>query len=282
MSERHPREILRGLEQRARKRFGQHFLVQRDVVIRMVRGAGVKPDDRVVEVGPGLGILTRALREGGARLTAVELDRDLAQHIRETMPDVRLVEADALGVNWPELCPGSGWKVVANLPYNVGTPLVMTLLRYPGTFASLSVMLQREVADRLMALPGSKTYGALSIRAQARATIRPLVQVPPNAFHPPPKVRSSVIRLDLLPEPDFGPAGEAAFERVVRGAFSQRRKTLVNALGPLYGRAEVRAAAERAEIEPSLRAEALSLEAFRRLAAELESAVDAGSEPEIG
>ena len=221
MTERHPKQILRELEQRARKRFGQHFLVQRDVVVRMVRGSGVQAGDSVVEIGPGLGILTRALLEAGADLTAVELDRDLAQHLRETMPRVRLVEADALGVNWPELCPGGGWRVVANLPYNVGTPLVMTLLQYPRTFTCLSVMLQREVADRLMALPGSKTYGALSVRAQARARIRPLVQVPPNAFHPPPKVRSSVIRLDLLPEPDFGPAGEATFERVVRGAFSQ-------------------------------------------------------------
>jgi len=267
--EEHPKEILARLEQRARRRFGQHFLWRTDLVQRIVMGARVAPGDRVVEVGPGLGILTRALVAAGADLTAVELDRDLAQLIRETIPAVNLVEADAVRVHWAELCPGSGWKVVANLPYNVGTGLVMDWLRIPGTFQSLTVMLQREVVDRLVANPGSKAYGAISVLAQARARCVLVTVVPPSAFHPPPKVDSAVLRLELFPEPTMGASSPVHFERVVRAAFSQRRKTVANSLGALFGKSVALEALAHTGIEPTVRAERLDLAAFTALAAAL-------------
>lgn len=260
-----PRALLASLEQRARKRFGQHFLTDRSVVARIVRGSRAAPGDRVVEIGPGLGILTRALLEAGTEVTAVELDRDLAAFLREELPTVRLVEQDALRVDWAALCPGPGWKVVANLPYNVGTSVTMQLLRLPGTFRSVTVMLQLEVVQRLVAESGSKTYGALSVEAQVRARPTFLLQVGPDRFFPPPKVTSAVVRFDLLPEPDVGGVDPGAFDAVVRAAFSQRRKTLLNALGARYGRDRASDALVAAGIPAATRAEQLDLCGFRAL-----------------
>ncbi|MEQ1505765.1 MAG: 16S rRNA (adenine(1518)-N(6)/adenine(1519)-N(6))-dimethyltransferase RsmA [Myxococcota bacterium] len=274
----HPRVILAALEQRARRRFGQHFLVDRGVVDRIVRGARVASGDRVVEIGPGLGILTRALVEAGAALTAVEIDRDLADHLRTTFPSVTLVEGDAAKVDWGQVCPGTGWKVVANLPYNVGTTLTMQLIRRPSTFASVTVMLQREVVHRLCAEPGSRTYGALSVEAQARARVTYLMPVPPDRFHPPPKVDSAVIRLEPYPEPDLGGVPAARFDQVVRAAFSQRRKTAHNALGAVFGRDRVRDVLAELGVEPMARAEQLDLDTYRRLAARLVTGSD-GDDP---
>jgi 16S rRNA (adenine1518-N6/adenine1519-N6)-dimethyltransferase len=261
--------ILKTLEQRARRRFGQHFLHRTDLVARMVRGARIGSGDRVVEIGPGLGILTAELLRAGADLTAVELDRDLAEFIRETYPSVRLVEADAAKVNWAELCPGSGWKVVANLPYNVGTGILLDLLDFRAHFTSVTVMLQREVVLRLVAEPGNKAYGAITVCAKARADMRFLLPVPPGAFHPPPKVESAVVLAELYDEPKCGPAGLEAFDRTVRAAFSQRRKTLLNALGPAFGRERAAAGLEAAGIDPGKRAEQLSLSDYAGLAAAL-------------
>lgn len=264
-----PRALLATLEQRARKRFGQHFLVRTDLVAGMVRGAHVAPHDRVVEIGPGLGILTEALLASGADLTAVELDRDLAAYLRERWPDLRLVEGDAARVDWDEICPGDGWKVVANLPYNVGTTILMQLADHPGRFASITVMLQLEVIQRVLANPGTKSYGALTVQIQARGTPRFLLSVPPSSFHPPPKVQSAVVRLDLHPTPQAGPAGLEAFDRTVRAAFSQRRKMLHNALLAAFGRERVDAGLAAAGIDGARRAETLTLAEYQALAAAL-------------
>lgn len=265
MSE-HPRRLLRQLEQSARKRFGQHFLADDGLVRRIVRGARVAPGDRVVEIGPGLGILTEALLEAGADLTAVELDRDLAAFLRERHPNLRLVEADATRVDWAEVAPGEGWKVVANLPYNVGTTLTMDLLRQPARFRSVTVMLQLEVVERLMARPDTKAYNALSVEAQVRAVPVFLTTVEPGSFHPPPKVRSAVVRLEVLPEPDTGGVPPEAFDHAVRAAFRHRRKTLANSLAAVYGRERAGRALEAAGIDPGLRAQALDLDGMRALA----------------
>lgn len=263
------RRILAGLEQRARKRFGQHFLVDYGIVERIVRGARVQPGDKVVEIGPGLGVLTRALLAAGADLTAIELDRDLVAHLAETLPTVKLVSADATKVDWGELCPGGGYKVVANLPYNVGTTLAMQLVRQPNRFTSVTVMLQLEVIQRLCAEPGSKSYGALSVEVQARTVPTFLMLVPPDRFHPRPKVDSAVVRLELRPEPLVGAVSPTHFDAVVRAAFAQRRKTVQNALSASFPKDRVVAALEGAGVPPLSRAEQLDLGTFRALAERL-------------
>jgi 16S rRNA (adenine1518-N6/adenine1519-N6)-dimethyltransferase len=262
------RQILASLEQRARRRFGQHFLTDRGVVDRIVRGARVAPGDRVVEIGPGLGLLTVALLDAGARLTAIELDRDLAEHVRTTFPAVRLIEADALAVDWDEVCGGEPARIVANLPYNVGTTLTMQLVRRPALFRSITVMLQLEVVQRMCAEPGSRTYGALSVELQARAEPTFLLKVGPERFHPKPKVDSAVVRITPYDAPRTGVDPEK-FDAVVRAAFSQRRKTVHNALGSRYGRDHAHEALVRAGVHPQLRAEQLDLDAFRAIAAAL-------------
>ena len=268
-----PRQILATLEQRARRRFGQHFLTRMDVVQRIVRGADVRPGDRVVEIGPGLGVLTKALLDAGAEVTAVELDRDLAAWLRGAFAYAgdrfRLVEGDAVRVNWAETCPGAGWKCVSNLPYNVGTTLVVELLRRPETFASVTVMLQKEVVDRMLAGAADEAYGSLSVYVTSRAEGRWITGVPPGAFHPPPKVSSGVVRLELLAAPRVGPAGVDGFERVVRAAFAQRRKTIVNSLATAFDKEAALAALGVAGIDPGVRAERLDHDAFMRLAGAL-------------
>jgi 16S rRNA (adenine1518-N6/adenine1519-N6)-dimethyltransferase len=274
-----PRAVLRVLEQHARKRFGQHFLADAGTVRRIVNAAGVEPGDRVVEIGPGLGILTSGLLEAGADLLTVELDRDLAAYLRTRFPELKLVEADAARIDWVEHCPGSGWSVVSNLPYNVGTHVVMQLLRLPRTFQRLTVMLQKEVVDRLAAEPDTRAYGALSVEAQVRATILPVLDVPPARFHPPPKVDSCVVRLDLFEQPMTG-VDPDFFDRVVRAAFSHRRKTLPNSMGGSFPREHVESALEALGISANIRAEALGLDQFRALASTLrQAALPAGATP---
>lgn len=264
--EREPRAVLAELEQRAKKRFGQHFLTDRSVVDRVVRGARVAEGDRVIEVGPGLGILTRALLRAGAVVTAIELDRDLAAWLRGEVPEVRLVETDAARVAWGTMCEGSGWKMVSNLPYNVGTTVVMAALRCPATFTSVTVMLQREVVDRLCASAGDDAYGALSVEARVRAEPVFVMAVPASRFYPPPKVDSAVVRLELRPSPEVGAVTPQHFDKVVRAGFGQRRKTLLNALGSVFGRDRAAAALDAAGVDRTLRAERLDAAGFRALA----------------
>lgn len=267
-----PRAELRALERRARKRFGQHFLNDLDVVQRIVRGARVQEGDRVVEIGPGLGILTGALLRAGAQLQVVELDRDLAAYLAERVPELTIHQADALRMDWATICPGSGHKVVANLPYNVGTTVTMQLLRQPQTFASVTVMLQLEVVQRMLSEPGSKVYGALSVEAQARARPTFILTVEPGRFVPAPKVRSAVVRFELYPAPQVGEVSPEAFDGVVRAAFAQRRKTLLNALGARFGRAAAGDALDQAGIDRGARAARVDLDGFRALAAALHPA----------
>lgn len=267
-----PRETLRSLEQRARRRFGQHFLSREDVITRIVRGSGVTAGAHVLEIGPGLGVLTEALLEAGAQVTAVEVDRDLAAWIRERFPAVRLVEGDATRLDLPSLVP-PGAHIVANLPYNVGTGLVVDAL--DAKFSSITVMLQREVVARMLAGPDDDAYGSLSVRVRSRAEGMYLFTVPPSAFHPPPKVDSAVVKLIPRAAPEVGPAGPAAFDATVRAAFAQRRKTLLNSLSSAFPRDQVAAALETSAVSPQARAETLDLGAFQRLAAALHPSASA-------
>lgn len=272
----HPAARLRALEQRARRRFGQNFLVSVDSVDRIVRAAEVRPGDRVLEIGPGLGILTERLREAGAEVRCVEIDRDLAAALQELWPDLALVNADAMKVDFGTICEEPGWKVVANLPYNVATPLLLRLLARPDRFRTMTLMFQREVGDRILAEAGDSARGSLSVQVQARARVRPVLHLPPGAFHPPPKVHSVVLGFELLPEPDFGGVDGAAFDRVVRLGFQHRRKTLLNSLSSGLDRARAQAACDAAAVDAGRRAETLTLDEWRRLAV----AVRAGGRPE--
>jgi 16S rRNA (adenine1518-N6/adenine1519-N6)-dimethyltransferase len=253
-----PAALLRSLEQRARKRFGQHFLTEPAIAGRMVAAAGIAPGDAALEIGPGLGILTEALVRAGARVTAIELDRDLAAFLRERMPDVELVEGDAMKA---PLGPLGSVAVVANLPYNVGTGLLLRLLTEAAPPRVLVVMLQKEVAERIVAPPGSRARGSLSVAVQARADARIAFRVPAGAFHPPPRVESAV--LVIRPRP--GEALGVDFDRVVRAAFSAPRKKLRNALRTGLGQ-DADAVLLRSGVDGDARPAALDLAAFHALA----------------
>jgi len=245
-----------------RKRFGQHFLVDAHFLSRIITALGLQPGDPVIEIGPGLGALTRPLVAALGHLTAIELDRDLAARLRETFSPAQLtlVEADALQVDFAAL--GSGLRLVGNLPYNISSPLLFRLVTYLPHLLDAHFMLQREVVDRMAAPPGSKTYGRLSVMLQARFAIEKLFDVPAGAFQPPPKVVSAVVRLTPLGAAAPAIADEATFARTVAAAFSQRRKTLRNAWKPLLTGDEISALG----IDPGARGETVAVEDYARAA----------------
>jgi len=246
----------------ARKRFGQNFLVDRHYVERIVAAIDPKPGDNLVEIGPGLGALTRPLLERAGRLTVIEIDRDLAARLRAEFPADRLVlhNADALEFDFGSL--GREPRVVGNLPYNISTPLLFHLAGYEALVRDMTLMLQKEVVQRMAAAPATPEYGRLSVMLQAHFSIERLLVLPPGAFRPAPKVESAVARLIPLRERRPFIADEALFARIVSAAFGQRRKTLRNALKTLASKEQL----ERAGIAPRTRGETLSVEEFVRLA----------------
>jgi 16S rRNA (adenine1518-N6/adenine1519-N6)-dimethyltransferase len=256
---------------RARKRFGQHFL-EPAWVTRLIDAVAPVADETFLEIGPGRGALTVPLAERAGRVIAVELDRDLFATLGGGLPpNVRLVQADFLQIDLPGLIQGERTpvRVVGNLPYNIASPILFRLLNQAKDGCLLSdatLMLQREVADRLLARPGEPDYGAMSIQVQLLADLERVLSLPPGAFRPPPKVHSSVVRLRFRPpRVDVGP--RPVFERVVRGVFLQRRKTLANALKPVaaaYGLSSAEIL-EKAGLDGGRRPETLSLEDVARL-----------------
>lgn len=252
---------------RPRKRFGQHFLTDPGVIGAILDAVAAGPDDTVVEIGPGQGAITRALAREAGTLHAVELDRDLAAALRgefSASDSVTIHEADALKFDFSDL--GDSLRVVGNLPYNISTPLLFHLLDHSDRIVDMHFMLQKEVVDRMAAEPGSKTYGRLSIMLGCHFDIEALFDVDPDAFVPPPDVMSSVVRLTPLPEGTYDIRDPARFAAVVAKAFSQRRKTIRNAL---KGTADVDAL-RYAGIDPGLRPEAIPIDAFVELANTLE------------
>ncbi len=213
---------------KARRRFGQHFLHDPGVLKRLVEAIAPAPGETIVEIGPGEGALTRPLLARVAHLTAIEIDRDLAQRLSHEFSSQRLsvVSADVLDFDFSVL--PIGLRVVGNLPYNISTPLLFHLARFADRIRDMHFMLQREVVDRMVARPSTSDYGRLSVMLQTRFAMRKLFNVAPGAFRPPPKVESAVVR--LVPLREKMKCDEAAFERIVREAFSARRKTLRNAL----------------------------------------------------
>lgn len=253
-------------DHRPRKRFGQNFLTDANIVAKIVTAVDPQPGERLVEIGPGRGALTRALLERVETLDAVEVDRDLAPELDTLAATDRLTVhvADALGFDFAALAQDRGGplRVVGNLPYNISSPLVFHLLDQLPAVADMHFMLQREVVDRMAAQPGSKTYGRLSVMVQAQCRVTPLFQVPPGAFYPEPKVTSAVVRLQPNPAEAPRPRDHAAFSAVVARAFQARRKTLRNALKGLCTPERISAAG----IDPGARAETLSVSDYLRLA----------------
>lgn len=247
-----------------RKRFGQHFLVDEAAIAAIVAAIAPRALDRLVEIGPGLGALTRPLSERLERLHAIELDRDVIARLRAELPAARVTlhEGDALRFDFGAL--GPQLRVVGNLPYNISTPLLFHLALHAAAIRDIHVMLQKEVVERMVAEPSASEYGRLSVMLQYRFEMEKLLDVPPSAFHPPPKVESSVVRLTPYASLPHPARNEAAFGKVVAAAFSQRRKTLRNAL-----RAHFRAADfDRLGVDAGLRAQDLRVQDFVVLADE--------------
>ncbi|HEX2088844.1 MAG TPA: 16S rRNA (adenine(1518)-N(6)/adenine(1519)-N(6))-dimethyltransferase RsmA [Actinomycetota bacterium] len=249
---------------RPKKSLGQHFLIEPALAKRIVEIAEVGPDDRVLEVGAGLGSLTVALAQTAGEVVAVELDRALLPALREVvegLPRVRVVAEDAVRVDWAHLLGPGSWKMVANLPYNVAVPVVMRALEDEPRIASLLVMVQREVGERLVAASGDEQYGAVSVRVAYRAEGRVVRRVPKTVFWPEPKIESVLVSLVRRPPPVT--VDESALWRVVDEAFAQRRKTVANALVRLgVERPEAESILRHCGLVMTVRAEQLDLAAF--------------------
>ncbi|MBW8192311.1 16S rRNA (adenine(1518)-N(6)/adenine(1519)-N(6))-dimethyltransferase RsmA [Neiella marina] len=245
----------------ARKRFGQNFLTDTHVIDGIVRAINPQPDDTLVEIGPGLGALTEPVAEVADHLHVVELDRDLAKRLRHhpfIASKLTVHEGDALKFDFRQLCQdGKKIKVFGNLPYNVSTPLIFHLLTFQDSIENMHFMLQKEVVVRMAAGPGSKAYGRLSVMTQYYCKAVPVLEVPPTAFKPSPKVDSAVVR--LIPAPPRWPADNISMlEQVVSDAFNQRRKTLRNSLKRKISADSL----QQLGIDPGLRPEQISIEQF--------------------
>jgi 16S rRNA (adenine1518-N6/adenine1519-N6)-dimethyltransferase len=263
---------------RAQRSRGQHFLVDEALAARLVELAGVAPGDAVLEIGTGLGVLTRALAARARRVVTLEVDAGIVRALRAeaALPaNVELLHADALRADLAALVAalGSPARAVANLPYSISAPALRALLDLRERLADWSVMLQREVARRLLAEPGSRDYGSLGVLHRLVVRVEPLLELPPGCFYPVPRVRSSFLRISPLTVPLVAADELGALEELVRRAFGKRRKTLANALRERAESPRALAGALRAAgIDPKLRAEQLPAEAFVALGRALREA----------
>ena len=262
------RHILKTFDLRASKKLGQNFLTDSSVVQKIVDAAEISAGDEVLEIGPGIGTLTQGLLEAGAKVTAVEIDKKLPAVLEKTLEgyeNFKLIQGDILKVDIEKIMPPN-FKVVANLPYYITTQILLTLLEKKLPVTKIVTMVQKEVAERMTAAPNSKIYGAMTVAVQFRADVKIAFEVPPSAFLPRPEVTSAVVVCDVRESP-FKVADEEFFIKVVRAAFGQRRKTLVNSLlGAGFLREKILAALEVAKISAERRAETLSIEDFVNLA----------------
>lgn len=242
---------------------GQHFLFDQKVLKKIVDCSGIGKDDTVVEIGPGLGSLTGFLAERAKKVITIEIDERLVARVREVFsanPKVEIITADAL--SFPYETINSTFKVVANIPYYITTPLLFRLIEFRLKIPSMTLLLQKEVAQRIIASPGGRDYGVLSITAQLYTKPALKFLVPKSAFSPPPKVDSAVVHFEVLPEPTYKLKDEAFFLKIVKKAFSQRRKTILNSLRSFKG---IKEALLEADIDPKSRPEELGIKEFIRL-----------------
>jgi len=267
------RHILRKFDIRASKRLGQNFLVNEEVVNNIIRLAGINAGDNVLEIGPGLGTLTQKLIEAGANVKAVEIDAKMINILATTLAgyeNVEIIHADVLQIDLQQIFNGQSFKVVANLPYYITTPIVMTLLEQKLPVTQIVVMMQKEVAERFTATPGGKEYGAVTVAVQYYSVPELLFEVAPQSFIPEPAVTSAVVQLKLRTEKPVALIDEDKFFAVIKAAFAQRRKTLANNLRAFGISSEILLKLSAAtSIDLSRRGETLSLQEFARLANEL-------------
>lgn len=257
-----------------RKRFGQNFLHDQNVINNILANLQIKPGDHWVEIGPGQGALTKPLLEKNITLDVIELDRDLVSHLRNQYKDkqnLTIHSADALKFDFSKLpAPQEKLRIVGNLPYNISTPLMFHLLETTGCIDDMLFMLQKEVVDRICAVPGSKKYGRLSIMMQYHCQAERLFDVYPESFEPAPQVMSAIIRLIPYTTPPVVVKDKAIFTQVVTQAFSQRRKTLRNSLKNLVDEKTF----EFLGIDPNARAETISLKDFAKISHSIDGAKD--------
>lgn len=259
------------------KSLGQNFLIDEDVLDRIVEGSGIDDETYVLEIGPGFGTLTQRLCGAAKKVVAVEIDEMAADILSENLAEcdnLKLIRGDILKIDLNSLIADefgadARIKVVANLPYYITTPILMLLIEGGFPIDSITVMIQKEVADRLAASPGGKDYGAITLSVQYRCECTPVAIAPPDSFMPPPKVTSEVIRLDLREKPQVDVADEKTLFRVIKAAFAQRRKTLLNTLSNSGGfsmnKDELSAMLESLGIDPRRRGETLSIEEYAKI-----------------
>jgi len=272
------REILRQYDFIFQKKYGQNFLIDLHVLNKIIKAAELSSSDCVIEVGPGIGSLTQALAEKAGQVIAVEIDKQLIPILQETLrgyDNIHIMNQDILKVDMEELLakrlPSSKVKVVANLPYYITTPIIMGLLEKRLPLEHITVMVQKEVADRMKAVPGTKDYGALSVAVQYYSEPYLVANVPVNCFIPRPKVGSAVIQLRILKEPRIHVKDEVFFFHVVRAAFAQRRKTLVNTLYNysqqefVFSKEDIVSCLKEMGLNEKVRGETLSIEKLGQL-----------------
>ena len=270
-------EVLQKYDFVFQKKFGQNFLIDSHVLDKIVSAAGITKDDFVLEIGPGLGTMTQYLAASARKVFAVEIDKALIPILEDTLKEfdnVQVINQDILKVDIKKLAEehndGKPIKVVANLPYYITTPIIMGLFESQVPIDSITVMVQKEVADRMKVGPGTKDYGALSLAVQYYAEPYIVANVPPNCFMPRPKVGSAVIRLTRHEKPPVEVADEKLMFRLIRASFNQRRKTLANGLNNSpelsYSKEEIQQTIEKCGFKAGIRGEALTLEDFAKLA----------------
>ena len=271
-SPKHPRALLAAWGLRPKKKYGQNFLMDGGAAHRIARLSllDAPPHTRIIEIGPGTGALTLALLDEGASVTAIEIDPELVNVMRHRpeLANANIVQEDAMQFDYSAYASSGPWRVAGNLPYNVATPLVVDLVEMERGPETITVMIQKDVADRLAAKPGTPAYGSLSIAVQFAMKVERAFTLGPRAFYPPPKVDSTVVRLVRLAEPAVRPKDLTLFRKVVRAAFAYRRKTLANSLmlALELPRDPIAAALAASEIPPESRGEQLDLDDFARLA----------------
>ena len=270
-------EVIQKYQFAFQKRFGQNFLIDAHVLEKIVSAAGITKDDCVLEIGPGIGTMTQYLAESAGQVIAVEIDTNLLPILADTLKDysnVKVINQDILKVDINELVKeynnGRPIKVVANLPYYITTPIIMGLFENQVPVDSITIMVQKEVADRMQVGPGTKDYGALSLAVQYYAKPKIVANVPPNCFMPRPKVGSAVIRLERYEKPPVEVKDEKLMFRIIRASFNQRRKTLVNGLKNSqeipFSKEQIEQALGMCGLSLSVRGEALTLAQFAQLA----------------